>query len=174
MDLVWHERRFEELTATELYSIVELRERVFVVEQNCVYLDADGADRMSRHVWATRGPRTNDRSPVRSEARIGDSLVRGSPFSEGPTVAYLRIVAPGVKFPETSIGRVAIAPEARGEGLGRELMRRGIAAVGNLPIRISAQAYLEKFYADLGFVRTSETYDEDGIPHLEMLRTSQT
>jgi ElaA protein len=149
VELVWHERAFAELTASDLYGIVELRERVFVVEQNCIYLDADGADRQSRHLWATRGP-------------------------SGPTVAYLRIVDAGVKFPEVSIGRVAIAPEARGTGLGRELMRRGIASVGNAPIRIGAQAYLDKFYGELGFVRTSDLYDEDGIPHIEMLRTAQT
>jgi ElaA protein len=146
VELVWHERAFPELTAAELYAIVELRERVFVVEQNCIYLDADGADRLSRHLWASRGP----------------------------TVAYLRIVPAGVKFPEISIGRVVIAPEVRGTGLGRELMRRGIEAVGNQPIRLGAQAYLEKFYGDFGFVRTSDLYDEDGIPHVEMLRTAQT
>ncbi|MDB4958927.1 MAG: ElaA protein [Myxococcales bacterium] len=148
MELVWHERAFAELTAAELYSIVELRERVFVVEQDCVYLDADGADRLSRHLWAAR--------------------------ERGSILAYLRIVEAGVKFPEISLGRVVIAPEARGTGLGRELMRRGITAVGNLPIRIGAQAYLEKFYGELGFVRTSDVYDEDGIPHIEMLRTAQT
>ena len=74
------------------------------------------------------------------------------------------------RFFEISIGRVIIAPQARRAGLGRELMRRGIAAAGPVAIRISAQAHLESFYADLGFERASELYDEDGIPHLEMLR----
>ncbi len=98
MQIVWHERGFDELTARELYAIVELRERVFVVEQRCVYLDADGLDRFSHHVFATRG----------------DAVV-----------AYLRIVAAGAKHAERSIGRVVVAPEVRGTGLGRELVRRG-------------------------------------------------
>jgi ElaA protein len=142
--LTWHERTFAELTPAELYAILALRQRVFVVEQNCVYLDTDGVDQVSRHLWAERG---------------------------GVPAAYLRIVPAGVKFPEASIGRVITAPEARGEGLGRELMKRGLAAAGAVPIRIGAQAYLEKFYGELGFVRVSDVYDEDGIPHILMLRT---
>lgn len=140
----WHARAFDELTVHELYAILALRGRVFVVEQNCAYLDADGADQVSRHVWAA------------DEA--------------GAILAYARIVPAGTKFPEVSIGRVITAPEARGTGLGKELMRRGIAAAGAGPIRIGAQAHLEKFYGELGFVRASEPYDEDGIPHIEMLR----
>lgn len=144
MELTWHDRTFAELMPAELYAILALRQRVFVVEQNCVYLDADGVDPASRHLWAERG---------------------------GALLAYLRIVPAGVKFPEASIGRVITAPEARGEGLGRELMKRGLAAAGAVPIRIGAQAYLEKFYGELGFVRVSDVYDEDGIPHILMLRT---
>ena len=139
----WHERSFGELTVGELYAITALRERVFVVEQRCAYLDADGVDPVCRHLWHTAG-----------------EAVR----------AYLRIVPAGVKFAELSIGRVITAPEARGTGLGRELMARGIAACGPVPIRIGAQAHLERFYGELGFVRASEVYDEDGIPHIEMLR----
>src|SRR5262245_46534708 len=120
-----------------------LRQRVFVVEQNCPYLDADGIDEVSRHFWAEQG---------------------------GAIAAYLRIVPAGVKFAEVSIGRVITAPEARGSGLGRELMKRGIAAAGSVPIRIGAQAHLERFYGELGFQRASDVYDEDGIPHIEMTR----
>jgi ElaA protein len=116
---------------------------VFVVEQNCPYLDADGVDDIARHLWAEQG---------------------------GAIAAYLRIVPAGVKFAEVSIGRVITAPEARGTGLGRELMKRGIAAAGHVPIRIGAQAHLEKFYGELGFQRASDVYDEDGIPHVEMTR----
>lgn len=144
MDLTWHVREFAELTAAELYAILALRQRVFVVEQSCAYLDADGVDQVSRHLWAERG---------------------------GELAAYLRIVPAGVKFPEVSIGRVITAPEARGTGLGRELMKRGLAAAGAVPIRIGAQAHLEKFYGELGFVRASDVYDEDGIPHILMLRS---
>jgi len=140
----WHDRAFAELTVRELYSITALRERVFVVEQNCVYLDADGADPQCRHLWAEDETRAIH--------------------------AYCRLVPAGVKFPEASIGRVITASEARGQGLGKELMERAIAALGAIPIRIGAQAHLEKFYGELGFVRASAPYDEDGIPHIEMLR----
>ena len=140
----WHDRAFDELTVHELYAIIALRERVFVVEQQCAYLDADGVDLVSRHLWATA--------------------------DDGALHAYLRIVPAGVRFPEVAIGRVITAPEARGTGLGRELMERGIAAVGARPIRIGAQAHLEKFYGSLGFTAVSPVYDEDGIPHIEMLR----
>jgi len=143
VDLIWHVRTFAELSAFELYAIMALRQRVFVVEQNCPYLDADGYDQVSRHVWAARG----------------DAIA-----------AYLRIVPAGEKFAELSIGRVITAPGARGTGLGRELVKRGIAVAGAVPIRLGAQAHLEKFYAELGFARASDVYDEDGIPHIEMLR----
>ena len=143
MTLRWHDRTFSALSAAELYAITALRERVFVVEQNCVYLDADGADPQCRHLWAADGDAIH---------------------------AYCRIVPAGLKFPEASIGRVITAPAARGTGLGRELMTRAIAASGAGPIRIGAQAHLEKFYGALGFVRASDVYDEDGIPHIEMLR----
>lgn len=142
--LRWHLRAFAELSLDELYAILALRERVFVVEQACAYQDADGLDPRSHHLWATDG---------------------------AAIAAYLRIVAAGAKFDEVSIGRVVIAPEQRGRGLGRVLMERGLAAVGpGVPIRIGAQAHLEAFYASLGFVRASADYLEDGIPHLDMVR----
>ena len=143
MERVWFDLTFDELTTTQLYRITELRERVFVVEQACIYLDADGLDLQARHVWAESGDRID---------------------------AYLRIVPAGVKFDELSIGRVIVAPHARGTGLGKELMQRGIAAARGAPIRIGAQAHLERFYSELGFVRASDDFVEDGIPHLEMLR----
>jgi ElaA protein len=143
VELSWHESPFDALTVHQLYAILALRQRVFVVEQTCAYLDADGADAPSRHLWAERA---------------------------GDIVAYVRLVPAGLKFAEVSIGRVITAPETRGTGLGRELMRRAIAACGQVPIRIGAQAHLEKFYGELGFVRASDVYDEDGIPHIEMLR----
>lgn len=139
----WFERAFGELTVDELYAIIELRERVFVVEQRCAYLDADGVDRQCRHLWATRG----------------DHIV-----------AYLRFIPAGVKYAEAAIGRVIVAAEARGTGLGKELMRRGLALAGQAPVRLGAQAHLERFYGELGFRRVGDVYDEDGIPHVEMLR----
>lgn len=143
MTLRWHDRTFSALTVAELYAITALRERVFVVEQNCVYLDADGADPACRHLWAA----------------AADVIV-----------AYCRIVPVGLKFPEASIGRVTTAAEVRGTGMGKALMTRAIAACGPGPIRIGAQAHLQRFYADLGFAPASAPYDEDGIPHIEMLR----
>ena len=142
-ELEWYERTFDELTSAQLYAIMALRQQVFVVEQACAYQDADGVDPVSRHLWAEVAERIH---------------------------AYLRIVPAGVKFAEVSIGRVIVAPEARGTGLGRELMRRGLASAGAVPVRIGAQAHLERFYGELGFVRASEPYDEDGIPLLEMVR----
>jgi len=144
MDARWHERAFDELSSAELYAIVALRERVFVVEQTCAYLDADGVDPACRHLWA----------------------------EAGAILAYLRIVPAGVKYDEVALGRIVTAPEARGTGLGRALVRRGLDAVGGVAVRISAQAHLERFYADFGFRTASDVYLEDGIPHLDMLRAA--
>jgi ElaA protein len=144
LTLTWHTRRFDELTTAQLYAILQLRSRVFVVEQACHYLDLDGADDRCLHLWAE------------DEA--------------GAIAAYLRVVPAGVKYDEASIGRVVVSPAARGTGLGRELMRRGIDAVGGGPIRIAAQAYLERFYQELGFESVSAPYDDDGIPHIDMIR----
>ena len=141
----WYDREFAALTVLELYAITVLRQRVFVLEQNCVYVDADGVDPQCRHLWAE------------------DETTRA-------IHAYCRLVPAGVKFAEVSIGRVITAPEARGTGLGKELMQRAIATIGAVPVRIGAQAHLEKFYGELGFVKASEPYVEDGIPHIEMLR----
>ena len=144
MELRWFDARFCELLPRQLYAIVQLRQRVFVVEQNCPYLDADGLDVVSRHVWA--------------EAASG--LIR----------AYLRIVPPGAKYPEVSIGRVVTSTDARGCGLGRMLMSRALELAGAAPIRIAAQAHLQRFYRDFGFTSVGEVYEEDGIPHVEMFR----
>jgi ElaA protein len=145
MDWAW--RRFEELGVDNLYDALQLRSRVFVLEQG-PYLDADGLDRESWHL-----------------------LGRGA---SGTLVSYLRVVDPGVKFDEPSIGRVLTSPETRGGGGGRALMTEGVAGCERLwpgrAIRISAQAHLERFYGSLGFVRVGPDYLEDGIAHVEMLR----
>ena len=136
------------LSVCDLYDAMALRSRVFVVEQECVFLDADGADRDSHHLLG------------RDEA--------------GVLQAYLRIVDPGIKYAEPSIGRVVSAPASRGTGLGRLLMTEGLRQCGiawpGLPIRIGAQARLQAFYAGFGFVREGEDYIEDDIPHCEMVR----
>lgn len=141
----WHDRSFAELSVSELYAIITLREAVFVVEQACIYPECDGTDRVARHLWAT-------------------------PDDADDILAYLRIIPAGEKFAELAIGRVLVAPAARGTGLGRELMERGIVAAGPQVIRIGAQVHLERFYASLGFRRESDVYDDHGIPHIEMLR----
>ena len=149
--MTWYCVAFDGLSLTDLYDLMRLRQEVFVVEQNCVYLDADGYDQNARHLLGRDG--------------------------EGQLVACLRLFAPGVKYPnEASIGRVCTAASLRRTGLGRELMRRGIAEAERLwpgcGIRLSAQVYLLKFYESLGFATASEPYDEDGIPHVEMVRPS--
>lgn len=143
----WKCKRFAELNTDELYRIMAIRQEVFVVEQRCHYLDADGKDRQSLHVCG---------------------------FRDGELVAYARIVEPGVSYPEVSIGRILTSQKVRGEGVGKELMDRSFQDIlehfGEVPIRISAQSYLERFYRNLGFSPTGKEYLEDEIPHTEMVR----
>ena len=143
----WWCGRFGALSVGDLYDALALRSQVFVVEQNCVFLDADGADRDSAHLLG------------RDEA--------------GVLQAYLRVVDPGVKYPEPSIGRVITSAATRGSGLGHALIAEGIARCRSAwpgePIRIGAQSRLESFYARHGFVREGDDYIEDGIPHCEMV-----
>ncbi len=145
----WRYATWSALTTDELYRLMVLRQRVFVVEQACPYLDADGWDPRATHLWCDDD-------------------------AGAAAVAYLRVFAPGVKYAEASLGRIVTAPEARGGGLGRRLVAEGLARIaaahGAAPVRIGAQAYLERFYGEAGFVRVSDDYLEDGIPHLEMVR----
>ncbi len=147
--LHWRWCRFEALTLDELYDALALRCRVFVLEQG-PYLDPDGLDRQSFHL-------------------LGHD-------AQGVLQAYLRVVDPGVKYAEPSIGRVITSPEARGTGLGHALVAEGVArCVAAWPgqgIRISAQAHLGAFYAAHGFVPQGEVYDEDRIPHQQMWRAT--
>ena len=146
--LVWQGCRFDELSLHQLQGIHRARQRVFVVEQACAFLDADDYDAAAFHLaaWAS---------------------------TESDPLAYARVLAPGAKYAEASIGRVLTAASARGQGLGRELVRRAIAharrAWPTSAIRISAQSRLEAFYADFGFASVGEAYLEDGILHTDML-----
>lgn len=144
----WKWRAFADLTGEELYRILALRQRVFVVEQECAYQDADGLDPHALH------------------------LLGCDPGGE--LVAYLRVVAPGHRYAEPSIGRVVTSPGIRRQGAGRALfaegLRRAEETYPGSALRLSAQAYLEPFYASFGFSRVGEPYDEDGIPHVEMVR----
>ncbi|MED5619312.1 GNAT family N-acetyltransferase [Ideonella sp. BN130291] len=148
MDLHWRWARFEELDLDALYDALALRQRVFNSEQNCAYVDADGLDRRAWHLLGRDG--------------------------QGRLVAYLRIVDPGLKYPEPSIGRVVTDPSVRGSGAGRLLMAEGVAGCDRLwpgqAVRISAQAHLQRYYQHVGFEAVGDTYLEDGIPHIEMLR----
>lgn len=144
----WRCARLEGLSSRELHRIHMARQRVFVVEQNCPFQDADEIDERAMHLtgWAPGGA----------------------------VLAYARIADPGVKYAEPSIGRVLTTAEARGTGLGRELLRRALSiaaeAYPGQALRISAQHRLERFYAEAGFVSIGEPYLEDDLPHIEMLR----
>lgn len=145
--LSWRFSKFDDLSAREVHDIYRVRVEVFVLEQACAFQDVDGADPACYHLIGTNGSKD--------------------------IVAYCRVVPPGVKFAEPSIGRIVTPPAARGAGHGRALVKEGIARTHALwpgrAIRIGAQARLEKFYNEFGFIRSSAEYDEDGIPHIEML-----
>ena len=138
---------FSELTLIELYEILQIRSKIFVVEQDCVYQDVDGKDQKSLHVYGKK----NDK-----------------------IVAYTRIFKPGDYFENASIGRVLVAQEERKFGFGHDLMKASIKAVKTHfksdQITISAQKYLKKFYESHNFVQVGEEYLEDGIPHIRMDR----
>jgi ElaA protein len=135
----------------DLYQVLYQRQQVFVLEQKCLYPDIDGYDQAAHHLMAWH-------------------TVDG----KRELAAYLRCIAPGVKYTEMSLGRVLTAPSARGSGIGRKLLEQGIARAEALHpghrFRIGAQQYLEKFYASFGFNTVTAPYDEDGIMHIDMVR----
>ncbi|MET0402353.1 MAG: GNAT family N-acetyltransferase, partial [Cystobacter sp.] len=137
----WTWKAFTELTPDELYALLALRQRVFVLEQRCLYPDIDGHDRAAHHLLG---------------------------LEESRLIAYLRVLPPHTRTPELSLGRVVTAPEARAQGLGRLLVQRGIDFIAErfpgAPIHIGAQNHLRRFYESLGFRAAGDVYDEDGIP----------
>ncbi len=145
--LSWGVKKFNELSPFELYAILQLRNEVFVVEQNCVYLDLDNKDQLSYHLMA---------------------------WQENKLVAYTRLIPPGISYPFTSIGRVVTSPSVRKLGIGKELMSRSILECyqlfGKSEIKIGAQLYLLNFYKSLGFNSIGEVYLEDEIEHVEMIK----
>jgi ElaA protein len=138
---------FHLLSPLEVYHILQLRSEVFVVEQKCIFLDADNKDPACEHVMIV----------------LGDKLV-----------ATARLVPPGLSYPEMSIGRVVTHPSARRTGVGKILMEKSLEYLyqkyGAAPVKIGAQYYLRKFYGSLGFIQSSDIYDEDGIDHIEMIK----
>jgi ElaA protein len=147
----WQECSFAELTNAQLYEVLAQRQNVFILEQQCLYGDIDGLDLDAHHL-------------------LGWRAVDG----QRQLAAYLRVLAPGAKYAEASLGRVLTTEAARRTGAGRELLARGIDYAGRLypghRIRIGAQQYLEAFYGSFGFQTISAPYDEDGIMHIDMLR----
>jgi ElaA protein len=146
--LRWTWGRLEALAALDVFDALHLRQDIFVLEQRCLYPDIDTLDRSAWHLLGRNAP--------------------------GELTAYLRVVPPGGRYREPSIGRVVTRAQARGGGLGRVLMSEGIQRTedmySGLAIRISAQAHLQRFYGSLGFFTQGEEYLEDDIPHVEMLR----
>lgn len=142
----WVVKKFSELSSDELYEILKLRSEVFVVEQECIYEDCDGKDKKSYHLFAEQN---------------------------GEILVYLRILEKGVSYNEISIGRVLANKKYRGRGFAKQMMLRAIEFIEHYlnqkTIRISAQVYLLNFYSSFGFVKVSDVYLEDEIPHIEML-----
>ncbi len=147
-DIEWRFLTFDALSTAGLYAVLQLRSAVFVVEQACVFQDMDGADESAMHLLGMLG---------------------------GQLVAYARCLPAGVKFPEASMGRIVTRDSVRGTGAGHALVEKAKACLtqqwGAQAIRIGAQARLELFYRQHGFVKTGDLYIEDGIPHVEMLRS---
>ena len=139
-------KSFEELNKAELYQIIQLRIAVFIVEQDCPYPDLDDMDQDAQHLW------------------IEDA---------GEIVCYLRVNPAGSRFSEPSLGRIVTKKSHRNRGLAEKLIKKAIDLVcekESRAIRISAQCYLEKYYEKFGFIKASEEYLEDDIPHIEMLK----
>jgi len=147
--LYWHIKSFNQLTNLELYNILQLRTEVFVVEQTCIFQDMDGKDRINcQHIFGV----LNDK-----------------------VVACARFFPPGVMYKQSSLGRICTSPGHRGMGIGKALMDKSLEAMEEQfpgqPIRIGAQTYLNKFYQSFGFVNIGAVYMEDGIEHIEMVRS---
>lgn len=144
----WRLKQFDELSLQELYAIMYLRQEVFVVEQNCAFIDADGKDQQCWHL---------------------------SGLCQGELAVYARIVPPGVIYAEPSVGRIVSAPKFRHLGYGRQLMVEALRVLeqlyGRVPVKIEAQLYLKEFYESYDFVAKDEPYILDNILHIKMLRS---
>lgn len=148
----WQLQYFEELSTRALFDILSLRQRVFILEQQCLYPDIDAVDLEAQHLAG---------------------YVSGQSDGNG-VCAYLRLIKPRTASGPCSLGRIVSSPEHRGQGLGKQLVQHGISAANKTHpgscIKVSAQQHLEAFYQGFGFHTSSAPYDEDGISHIDMLR----
>ncbi len=140
-----HVKEFNSLTASDIYKILKLRQDIFIIEQDCIYEDIDNLDQSSEHLML---------------------------FDGETLVAYSRIVPPGKKFEDYSIGRIIVEKGYRGKNFGREIVKKSLSILKERNadiVRIEAQEYLLDFYTSLGFRAISDSYPVDGIPHIEMI-----
>ncbi|MCY7677427.1 GNAT family N-acetyltransferase [Bacillus pumilus] len=145
----WTCETFEELTKEDLYLILMERVNVFVVEQTCPYPEIDQRDQEALHLMAKE---------------------------DGMIVAYCRIFQSGIIYEEASIGRVLVTQAGRKKGYGKMLLSKALeklSELGETSVKIQAQAYLKSFYESFGFKAVSDCYEEDGIPHLDMVKTER-
>lgn len=145
-----HASNFQEISATDLYQILKLRQDVFIIEQGCNYQDIDNLDPCSEHIFLKNGEQI---------------------------VAYSRLVPAGKKFENPSIGRIVTSKSVRGKGYGKELVQRSLTILKDREFKtviIEAQSHLQKFYESLGFQKISEPYDVDGILHIKMTHKTYT
>ncbi|WP_245615965.1 GNAT family N-acetyltransferase [Andreprevotia chitinilytica] len=151
MEITWRWFEFDAFDPHTLYAYLRLRQQVFVIEQACIYPDIDDLDQPSLHL-------------------LGFDAA-------GTLQACLRLVPPGLKYPQPSMGRVVIAPAARGTGIGHRLvaeaLRKSDAHYPGLGHQIGAQAHLAGFYGQHGFTQLGDAYDEDGILHIDMIRPAE-
>ena len=152
MDIQWTLRVFQELSADQLFEVLQLRVDVFVVEQHCAYRELDEYDRHheTRHLSG------------RNEA--------------GDLIVYARLLPPGLRYPEVNLGRFVVRADSRKQGIGHQLLQTALEEISRCwpkaSVKISAQDYLQKFYGQYGFIRVSDVYLDDGIPHVEMVKES--
>ena len=149
-DIQWNIKTFQELESDQLYDLLKLRVEVFVVEQHCAYRELDEYDRHSE----------TQHLSGRNEG--------------GELIAYARILPPGLCHPEVNLGRFVVKADFRKQGIGHQLLQKALQEIAGwwpvMPIRMSAQSHLHRFYAQYGFIQVSDGYLEDGIPHVDMVK----
>ena len=149
-DIQWTIKTFQELKSEQFFDLLKLRIDVFVVEQHCAYQELDEYDRHSetRHL--------SGRSEV------------------GELIAYARIIPPKLCYPEVNLGRFVVKADFRRQGIGHQLLQKALQEISHrwpeVPIKMSAQSHLHRFYAQYGFIQVSDGYLEDGIPHVDMVK----